>query len=132
MGTIAMTVAQALRSAHRRAITENPVSITIQRRERIAQDGGFREETRMVGPMTVRIHQERTQSPHDIKTLAGTAQSNRRWSLIADDTADLRAGPHVVDEFEVAGMGRFRVVSVIPLPIGGTIYGYQAELERVT
>lgn len=126
-----MTLWQVLRDARRRAIAENPVSITIQRRERIAENGGFREETRTVGPMTVRIHQERTQSPHDIKTLAGTTQSNRRWSLIADDTADLRAGPHVVDEFEVTGMGRFRVVSVIPLSIGATIYGHQAELEQV-
>ena len=123
----------ALRAAHRRMIAENPITITISRTERVEQDGAFAEVMNQHGPYTVRLFQNLSQrSARDVTVTPGTKQTDTRWGLAADDSADLRAGPDVTDEFEAAGVGSFRVTAVYPLMLAGAIYGYQAELERVS
>ena len=122
---------KALREAVRRVIAENPTEITIQRREKIEQDGGFAEQESTAGPFTVRIFQRESSAlPQTVSTLAGTAQVDTRWGLIADFEADIRAGSTVVDEFVAFGQ-RFRIVAVYPHILGGQVISYRADLERV-
>lgn len=118
---------QALREARRRAIRLNPVTITITRREKVRQGGGFREEVTTLRPQVVRVYRKGRQAPRPVESIPGTLQL-QPWGLLADHTADLKAD---ADEFEVPGLGRFRIVQVWPDLRNGEVTGYQADLERV-
>jgi hypothetical protein len=114
------------------AIQQNPVEIIIQRTEKIEAGGGFEEKESEVGPFTVRIYQQGTLIPQEVSTLAGTKQVDRTWGMLMDHEADVKAGPNVLDEFEVAGIGKFQVLEVYPQVIKGELVGYQAVLEKVS
>lgn len=118
---------QAWRAARRHAIRLNPVTITITRREKVRQGGGFREEVTELRPQVVRVYRKGRQVPQPVESIPGTLQLEP-WGLLADHTADLKAD---TDEFEVPGMGRFRIVQVRPDRIHGEVTGFQADLERV-
>ena len=95
--------------------------------------GGYFEEVESeVGPFTVRIYQYGTWVPQEVSTLAGIKQVDRTWGMLMDHDADVKAGPNVMDEFEVSGMGRFLVLVVYPQKVKGKIVGYQVVLERVS
>jgi len=70
--------------------------------------------------------------PQEVSTLAGTKQVDKAWGMLADWQADIKAGPNVLDEFEVPGMGRFQVLEVYPQRVNGEVVGYQVALERVS
>jgi len=114
------------------AIQQNPVKIIIQRTEKIEAGGGFEEKESEVGPFTVRIYQQGTLIPQEVSTLAGTKHVDRTWGMLMDHEADIKAGPNVLDEFEVAGIGKFQVLEVYPQVIKGELVGYQAVLEKVS
>ena len=114
------------------AIQQNPVKIIIQRTEKIEAGGGFEEKESEVGPFTVRIYQQGALIPQEVSTLAGTKQVDRTWGMLMDHEADIKAGPNVLDEFEVAGIGKFQVLEVYPQVIKGELVGYQAVLEKVS
>jgi len=112
------------------AINQNPVTITITRKEKIKTEGHFIENISQFSPLTVRIFQ----MSRNIKIesqIIGTREIDTGWGLLADWQADLRAGPNVQDEFEVPGMGYFVIKAVYPQKIHGQIIGYQAELRRI-
>ncbi len=114
-------------------ISQNPVTIIITRTEKVEVGGGFAENTAQVGPFTVRIFQQANKSGAGLDSeLVGTRSVNPSWGLLADWQADLRAGPNVRDEFEVAGLGFFVIKAVYPQKIQGQVVGYQAELEKVS
>lgn len=127
-----MTVVEALRAANARAIAENPTDITVRRTEKVDMGGYFDEVTSEHGPFTVRIFQQGSRIPQEISTLAGTKQVDKGWGMLADYQADIKAGPNVVDEFDVPGLGHFRVVAVYPQVVQGQLVGYQADLEKVS
>lgn len=123
---------EALRAMQQAKIQENPVQITITRTAKVRQGGGFAEgEPEAVGPLTVRVYQSNTRRNPQVGSLAGT-QERQGWGLMADHTADLKDGPLITDLFEVADIGRFTIKQVRPLKTLGAVYGYQAELEKVT
>jgi hypothetical protein len=123
----------ALRRQHTEwAIQQNPTVITIHRTEKIDMGGYFEEVESEVGPFTVRIYQYGTWGPQDVSTLAGTKQVDRAWGMLMDHEADVKAGPNVLDEFEVPGMGKFQVLEVYPQVIKGELVGYQVTLEKVS
>jgi hypothetical protein len=113
-------------------IQQNPITITIRRTEKVDMGGYFDEVTSQHGPFTVRIFQEASRIPQEISTLAGTKQVDKSWGLLADYKADIQAGPNVKDEFDVPGLGHFRVVVVYQQVVQGQVVGYQADLERVS
>lgn len=113
-------------------IQQNPTEITIQRTEKIEQDGGLKEVSSTIGPLTVRIFPQGSRIPQEISTLAGTKQVDKGWGMLADYQAGIKAGPNVVDEFDVPGLGHFRVVAVYPQMVQGQVVGYQADLEKVS
>jgi len=114
------------------AIQQNPVTIIIQRTEKTDAGGYFTETPSTHGPYTVRIFQRGTQVPQTVSTLAGTKETDRTWGLLADYNADFKAGSNILDEFEVAGLGKFQVLNVYPQVVQGEIVGYQADLEKVS
>jgi len=122
-----------LRRQHTKwAIQQNPTTITIHRTEKIDAGGYFDEIESEVGPFTVRIYQYGTWVPQEVSTLAGMKQVDRTWGMLMDYEADVKAGPNVLDEFEVPGMGRFQVLEVYPQVVKGELVGYQVTLEKVS
>jgi len=122
-----------LRRQHTKwAIQQNPTTIIIHRTEKIDIGGYFEEVESEVGPFVVRIYQYSTWIPQDVSTLAGTKQVNRTWGMLMDHEADVKAGPNVLDEFEVPGMGRFQVLEVYPQVVKDELVGYQVALEKVS
>jgi len=122
-----------LRRQHTKwAIQQNPVEIIIQRTEKVEVGGGFEEKESEVGPFVVRIYQYGTWIPQDVSTLAGTKQVDKTWGMLADWQADIKAGPNVLDEFDVPEMGKFQVLEVYPQKVKSEIVGYQVALEKVS
>jgi len=123
----------ALRRQHTKwAIQQNPTTITIHRTEKIDMGGYFEEIESEVGPFVVRIYQYGTWMPREVSTLAGTKQVDRTWGMLMDYKADVKAGPNVLDEFGVPGLGKFQVLEVYPQVVKGELVGYQAALEKVS
>ncbi|MCL6636029.1 MAG: hypothetical protein K6T29_09755 [Peptococcaceae bacterium] len=115
------------------SIRQNPSEILITRTERTETEGGFEESTSTAGPFTVRIFKKGLgQQPKEASSLGGTGTADSGWGLIADWRADIRAGTHVKDTFEVPGLGAFAVVSVTPQRLAGQVVAYQADLELMS
>lgn len=113
------------------AIQQNPVSITIRRTEYTKTNREAIETKTTKGPYMVRLYRFRQGTIQDRLTTAGTSWSNETWGLLAEYTADIRAGSNVRDEFEVPGIGKFYVKAVYPHIINGQLAGIQAELEQI-
>lgn len=111
-------------------ISQNPTQIVIHRREKIRKGGGYDEVESDLPPVTVRIFVARTQIPQTVSVLAGTKQTDKMYSLLADEHADIKAGPNVTDRFTALGE-TFEVISVQPQIVQGVTVGLQADMERV-
>lgn len=111
-------------------ISQNPTQISIHRKEKIRKGGGYGEVESDLVPITVRIFVTRTQVPQTVSVLAGTKQTDKMYSLLADEHADIKAGPDVTDRFTAFGES-FEVVSIQQQVVQGVVVGYQADLERV-
>ncbi|MFW5436566.1 hypothetical protein [Paenibacillus apiarius] len=111
-------------------ISQNPTSIIIHRTEKRKKGGGYEEKKSALPPITVRIFMARSQIPQTVSALAGTKQTDKTYSLLADEHADIQSGPNVTDRFGAIGE-TFEVVSVQPQVVQGVTVGYQADLERV-
>ncbi len=113
-------------------IQQNPTTIVINRTEKTDMGGYFEEAKSEVGPFVVRIYQYGTWIPQDVSTLAGTKQVDKTWGMLADWLGDVKAGPNVLDKFEVPGIGSFQVLEVYPQVVKGELVGYQVALEKVS
>ena len=123
----------ALRRQHTAwAIQQNPTTIIINRTEKTDVGGCFEEVKSEAGPFTVRIFTQGTQVPQEVSTLAGIKQLDKTWGMLADWKADIKAGPNVLDEFEVPGLGSFRVLAVFAQVVNDGMVGNQAILEKVS
>lgn len=114
------------------AIKQNPTEITISRTEKTDMGGYFEETKTETGPFTVRIFTQGTQVPQEVSTLAGTKQLDKTWGMLADWQADIKAGPNVLDEFGVTGLGSFQVLVVFAQVVNGELVGNQVTLEKVS
>jgi hypothetical protein len=112
-------------------IQQNPITITIQRTEKVDMGGYFDEVKSTKGPFIVRIFTEGNRVPVGVSTLAGTKQIDKGWGLLADYNADIKAGPNVLDEFDTPA-GHFIIKAVYPQYLQGELVGYQADLEKVS
>lgn len=128
-----MNLTESLRAGRIAAIKQNPVEITITRREKVRQGGGLTElPPREVGPFTVRIARGSSRLPGIQAGTPGTAMVDDRLILMADHTADIQAGPNVTDEFMVDGE-KHKVTSAFRILSGPDrqVIGYQADIEKV-
>lgn len=112
------------------SIAQNPTEITIRRTRKTRSGGGFAEETITMEPMVVRLFQNRSQLPRQVSTLAGSKQIDTKYSLLADEAADIQVDSQTTDKFEAYGQ-KFEVVAVDPQIVNHEIVGYQVILERV-
>lgn len=124
-----MTTAVKRKEHIRWSINQNPTEITIQRTSKIRSGGGLSEQKTTVGPFTVRIFTSGSGQAVDTGTI-GTKETSAAYSLLADDTADLQAGPNVTDCFQCI-LGSFQITAVYPQIVQGVVCGYQADLEKV-
>ena len=126
-----MSSADFSRASRRRIIARNPTTITIHRVDNPVEGSHRGEVESTVGPFTVRIYWLGTATASEVNSDPGSKIEDRQPSLIADETADLRAGAYVTDEFDVAGVGHFRIRAVHPATVGGEVVGFAAALEMV-
>ncbi|NSW90217.1 MAG: hypothetical protein HPY74_05980 [Firmicutes bacterium] len=112
-------------------IAQNPLVITISRTEKVETEGHFEEVKTQAGPFSVRIFPKGQRYPKEVSDIAGTKQVDEGWGLLANYQADIKAGPNVSDEFDVTGLGHFRITAVYPQVVMGQIAGYQADIEKV-
>ncbi len=127
-----MSRVEFARARRRAIIARNPTQIAVHRVEMPVKGGGRDRVESYPGPFTVRIYPLRPMTVQEPASLAGRQQQDRDWSLIADETADLRSGPWVTDEFDVAGLGHFRITDVHPQMVAGQVVGYAAVLEKIS
>ncbi|WP_136604664.1 hypothetical protein [Paenibacillus dokdonensis] len=111
-------------------ISQNPTTVTIHRKEKIRKGGGYEEVESDLRPATIRIFITRSQISQNVSVLAGTKQTDKMYSLLADEYADIQAGPNVTDRFTAIGE-TFEIISVQLKVVQGVVVGYQADLERV-
>ncbi|MBB6673014.1 hypothetical protein H7C19_20235 [Cohnella nanjingensis] len=113
-------------------IAQNPVEILLERTSKVRAGGGYRDEKSSHGPFTVRIYMASSAGANEKSSTVGTKNVSATFSLLADASADIRAGTDVTDRFEAAGVGSFEVSDVVPIMLQGEICGYQVKLEKVT
>jgi hypothetical protein len=127
-----MNLIATMKNAQTQVISENPVQITIHRTTKEEKDGGFKEHKSNVGPFTVRVYQQKAVNSQESSALVGTKYVSKSWGLLTDYQADVQATPDIRDEFDVEDIGHFRILAVYPQKIQGEIWGYQADLEKVS
>lgn len=125
-----MDLVQARRQATQWSINQNPTTITIKRTRYEEYKGARRKVEEYVGPLTVRIYQARRQIANEKTAEAGSSMVIV-WGMLAPYDADLMNGPNVRQEFEVEGLGTFRITRVKPQIINQQVVSKQAELELV-
>ncbi|SFH21288.1 hypothetical protein SAMN05660649_04268 [Desulfotomaculum arcticum] len=113
------------------SINQNPVTIIINRTEKLETEGHFTDVSSQIGPLNVRIFQV-GDSTKTVSHLVGNKDIADGWGLLADWQADLRQGSNITDEFTIIGIGTFNIVSVQPQIVQGQVVGYQAALELVS
>lgn len=119
-----------LRSAHLRSIDLDPVVVSFVRKIEVKVGSRKTYVDQPVGPLRVRIFQDRYQSELTTTGTVGSVDIGRRWGLLAPHDADLKADQPTPDEFVVAGVGRFRLRDIIPHRYKGETWGIEADLER--
>lgn len=111
-------------------INENPIEITINVTTRKVVDGAWKtcNETRT---LKVRIFQQRNPEVISISDIKGTADTSKKYGMLADHTANLK---DVSDEKIVFDSiyGKMEVIAIYPQIVKGEICGYQCELKRVS
>lgn len=128
-----MTSVIAMRKVHKKAIDQNPITITINRRTRSDANGGHLITPSTVGPYTVRIFFKSILGGADeLSTLGGSEIRDNNWGMFTDHLSEVKATIDIEDSFTVEGMGEFKVKQVYPWMILGQVVGYQAWLEKVS
>ncbi|NJJ37827.1 hypothetical protein [Paenibacillus apii] len=111
-------------------IAQNPSTISIHRKLKQRAGGGYEEVETDLPPITVRLFISHNQLPQEVSTTAGTKHTDRVYSLLANENADIQASTTVIDRFTVNGES-YLVRNVHPQVVQGVVVGYQVDLERV-
>lgn len=114
------------------SIAENPVEITIERKEKKPKGGGREIVKSTVGPFTIRIFAQKGKSIGvvTLATTPGIRQEDRTYAFLADAGADIRCSPEAQDEFTAYGK-RFRVTTVMERHWKGELVSKDGTLEEV-
>lgn len=111
-------------------INENPVEITISLNTRTIVDGAWkvRKESKT---LTVRIFQQKNPEVSVISDIKGTADTTKKYGMLADHTAALRDVSEEKISFDSI-YGKMEVLAIYPQIAKGEICGYQCDLKRVS
>ena len=113
------------------AISQNPVTVTIERKERALTDGHFVETVREVGSYTVRIFLTRRSKPSETSDIGGRTVQTTSFSMLCDASVDVKKEPNITDYVNVPLLGKMEVDNVTPLIVNGQVVGYQVDLVGV-
>lgn len=111
-------------------INENPVEITIGINTRTIVNGAWKIE-KGSKTLSVRIFQQKNPEVSVISDKKGTADTTKKYGMLADYTAELR---DVSEEKIVFNSiyGKMEVLAIYPQIAKGEICGYQCDLKRVS
>lgn len=114
----------------KRTIEENPVDITIGIKKRIVVDGAWKivDDTK---ELRVRIFQQKNPEIQVISDIKGTADTTKKYGMLADSLADLKDVSEEKMEFK-SPYGDMEILAIYPQLVKGTICGYQCDLKRVS
>lgn len=113
------------------AISQNPVTVTIERKERALTDGHFAETVREVGSYTVRIFLNRRFKPSETSDIGGRTVQTTSFSMLCDASVDVKKEPNITDYVNVPLLGKMEVDNVTPLIVNGQVVGYHVDLVGV-
>lgn len=113
-----------------RTIEKNPTNITIDVTTRTIVDGAWKviEGTKS---LTVRIFQQKNPEVQIISDVKGTADTTKKYGMLADHLADLKD----VSEEKIifsSVYGKMEILAIYPQIVKGVICGYQCDLKRVS
>lgn len=111
-------------------ISQNPVKITIDTNTRTVVNGAWKVE-KGSKTLTVRIFQQKNPEVSVISDIKGTADTTKKYGMLADYTADLT---DVSEEKIVFSSiyGKMEVLAIYPQIAKGEVCGYQCDLKRVS
>jgi len=108
------------------SIADNPVTVTINRKEKTDDGGGgWVGQGVDLQPQTIRIFV--TERKHSEKTDEAGQQRSSQWGLLASYNADIISD----DTFTLPGRGTFSVGQVMPVTHAGEVVSKQAMLEEI-
>lgn len=114
------------------AISQNPVTVTIERKERALTNGHFTEIVKEVGSYTVRIFlNHRRSKPSETSDIGGRTVQTTSFSMLCDASVDVKKEPNITDYVNVPLLGKMEVDNVTPLIVNGQVVGYQVDLVGV-
>ncbi|AOY77195.1 hypothetical protein [Clostridium formicaceticum] len=111
-------------------IEENPTEITIGVSTRKIVDGAWSIDDSS-RTLTVRIFQQKNPEVSVISDTKGTADTSKKYGMLADHTADLTDLSEERIEFG-SPYGKMEVLAIYPQVVKGEVCGYQCELKRVS
>lgn len=117
------------KEAVRIAISLNPTTVYVKRKEYVPDGGGRKLVESEPGEHVILLY-TRFAGQTELAETAGR-RDEVAWVALADDEADLKWGANVTDEFEVEGVGKFRIVDGQPIQAEGQLAGWQLVLEKV-
>lgn len=112
------------------SINENPINIEIQVKVRDTVDGAWSISSR-TETLTVRIVQQKSPEVIGISEVKGTADTTKKYGMLADHTAGLLDSSRETITFDSL-YGKMEVLGVYPQIVRGEICGYQCDLKRVS
>lgn len=112
------------------SIEANPTEITIKVSTRKIVNGAWKTEDDTKA-LKVRIFQQKNPEVMIISDIKGTADTSKKYGMLADYKADLKDVSSENLTFKTA-YGYMEVIAVYPQIVRGEICGYQCELKRVS
>lgn len=111
-------------------INENPVEITIDIRKRTIVNGAWKlvDDTK---ELTVRIFQQKSPEVITISDIKGTADTTKKYGMLADYTVDLLDTADEKITFN-SPYGKMELLAIYPQIVRGETCGYQCDLKRVS
>ena len=121
-------LAQVQKEAVRIAISLNPTTVYVKRKEYVPDGGGRKLVESEPGEHVILLFSRLNVA--EVAETGGKADKVT-WMALADADANLKWGANVTDEFEVAEIGEFRIVDGQPIQAEGQLAGWQLVLEKV-
>lgn len=112
------------------SIEANPTEITIKVSTRKIVNGAWKTEDG-TKTLTVRIFQQKNPEVMVISDIKGTADTSKKYGMLADYKADLKDVSSENLTFNTA-YGHMEVLAIYPQVVKGEVCGYQCDLKRVS
>jgi len=131
-------------AGHQQLINQNPIALTFERRTRARSGapGGAYDDWRLdppegLGPFVCRTHQNYGRGSTQVSDpLTGSQERDQTWGIIMPADVPLRTTDgedgNVRVEFLHPVHGRFRLRRLRGLDYSGVLFGWQADLERIS